>query len=232
MAITSDVVRTGPSPVATMNAPSAAFDSRDRARHAPLDPAAIAFGPEHRDDVLRRAVAEELAQLLLVVRDPVPLDQRDEIAGRVPRERGAAEIRILREVVGRAGADVREVAAPAARDADLLAELVIVLDDEHAAAALPRLRRAHHAGGARADHDDVVRQRPQGRPKGAVLPSGGSERVSVGPFSYGPKKSRTLSMNDFARGLCAPGSFSLIASNSRRSSFCRAVSFTGVSTAT
>ena len=49
---------------------------------------------------------------------------------------------------------------------------------------------------------------------------------------HGPKKSRTFSMNDFARGLCAPGSLSLIASNSRSNSFCRAVRFTGVSTAT
>ena len=157
------------------------------------------------------AVAEELPELLLVERDPVPLDQRDEIARRVTRERGTAEIRVLRKIAGRARADIREVAASAAGDADLLAEPVIVLDEEHAATALPRLRRAHHAGGAGADHDDVV-----GRRRGRAL-------------CYGPKKSRTLSMNDLARGLCAPGSLSLMASNSRSSSFCRAVSLTGVS---
>src|SRR5206468_12214929 len=127
------------------------FDAADGARHAPLDVSAIAFGFHHGDDVLRRMVAEELAQLLLVVCDPVTLDQRDKIASRVPRERRAAEVRVLRKIAGRARTDIREIAAPAAGDADLLAELVVVLDEKRAAAALPRPRRAHHPGGTGAD---------------------------------------------------------------------------------
>jgi hypothetical protein len=52
-------------------------------------------------------IAEELAQLLLVVGDPVTLDQRDEIACRVPRERRAAEVGILRQVACGARAGIR-----------------------------------------------------------------------------------------------------------------------------
>jgi hypothetical protein len=50
---------------------------------------------------------------------------------------------------------VGEIAAPAAGDADFLAQLARMLDQEHTAAALPDLRRAHHPGGARADDDGI-----------------------------------------------------------------------------
>jgi hypothetical protein len=40
-----------------------------------------AFVEQHRDDLLRRAVAEELAERLLVPGDAVPIDQSDEIRG-------------------------------------------------------------------------------------------------------------------------------------------------------
>jgi hypothetical protein len=51
--------------------------------------------------------------------------------------------------------DVGEVAAPAARDADLFARLWRVLDQHSTATALPRDRGAHHAGRAGAYDDDV-----------------------------------------------------------------------------
>jgi hypothetical protein len=61
-------------------------------------------------------------------------------------------VRILRQEVGRAGVDVGEVAAAAARDADFLGQLGGVVDQHHAQAALGCSRRAHHPGRARADY--------------------------------------------------------------------------------
>ena len=55
-----------------------------------------------------------------------------------------------------------------------------------------------------------------------------ASRFALSP-GYGPKNSRTRSNQFLARGLCAPGFSALIASSSRNSSFCRGVSFTGVS---
>lgn len=46
------------------------------------------------------------------------------------------------------------------------------------------------------------------------------------------KNALILSINPFARGLCLSPSATLMASSSRRISFCRSVSFTGVSTTT
>src|SRR5258708_31867849 len=51
--------------------------------------------------------------------------------------------------------DFGEIAASAARDADFLAQLFGVIEQHHAAAALARFDRAHHAGRAGADDDDV-----------------------------------------------------------------------------
>src|SRR5258706_14040019 len=125
------------------------------AGHAPLDVAEVAFGLQHADDLLRALVAEKLAQGLLVIPDAVALDQGDEVLRREAREGGATKVRIAREEVFRAAMNVREVAAPAAGDADLLAQLAIVLDEQHPPPALARPGRAHHARGARADDDDV-----------------------------------------------------------------------------
>ena len=142
----------------SVDAPATALarDAVDRAGLAPFDAAAVALGPEHPDDVERGLVAEELARLLLVPADAVALDQRDEVAGAVAGERRAAVVRVLRQVVRGARAAVREVAAAAARDADLFADAVAVLDQQLAPPPLRRGRRAHHAGGAGADHDGVA----------------------------------------------------------------------------
>jgi hypothetical protein len=50
---------------------------------------------------------------------------------------------------------VGEVAAAAARDADLLGDFSRVVHQQHLEAALAGLRGAEQAGGAGADHDDV-----------------------------------------------------------------------------
>ncbi len=128
----------------------------DGTRHPPLHAAARAFSLEHRDDVARRIVAKELSERLFVIADPIARYQADELRGRVARKRRTAEIRVLRQVVRRTRVHVREIAASAAGDPDLFADDGIVLDQQHAAAALAGLRGAHHAGGAGADHDDVI----------------------------------------------------------------------------
>jgi hypothetical protein len=52
--------------------------------------------------------------------------------------------------------DVGEVAAPSARDQDLLSRAVGMIDQQDRAAALPRYRGAHQAGGACAEDDGVI----------------------------------------------------------------------------
>jgi hypothetical protein len=51
--------------------------------------------------------------------------------------------------------EIGEVAPPSPRDADLLAGLVGMVEDQHGASALSRFRRAHHAGGTCPDHHNV-----------------------------------------------------------------------------
>ncbi|ERI27698.1 hypothetical protein BURCENBC7_AP0482 [Burkholderia cenocepacia BC7] len=65
-------------------------------------------------------------------------------------------MRIRRQVVVGPGVQVREIAAAAARDADFLGKPRRVIEQHHAAAELPGDRGAHHAGGTRADHGDVI----------------------------------------------------------------------------
>ena len=57
--------------------------------------------------------------------------------------------------MGWPGIPVREVAAPAARDADLLGHLLGVVDEQHAQAALAGDAGAEQAGGAGTDDDRV-----------------------------------------------------------------------------
>ena len=87
----------------------------------------------------------------------VTLDQRDKIARGITRECGTTKVRVIGKIVRGTGVEIGKVAATAAGDANLFAELVIVLDQEDASAALSSHRRAHHAGGTSADDDDVER---------------------------------------------------------------------------
>jgi hypothetical protein len=52
--------------------------------------------------------------------------------------------------------DIGEIAAPAARDQDLGADCVIVIDQQYAAAALSGDRGAHQSGGAGAEDDRII----------------------------------------------------------------------------
>ena len=107
------------------------------------------------DNVERGLVAKELPERLFVPGYAVTLDQSDEIARRIARQRRTAKIGILRQVVRRTRVKIGEIAASAARDADLFAELVGMLDQQNAPPALSGDGGAHHPRGACADDDNV-----------------------------------------------------------------------------
>src|SRR5690606_16332670 len=151
------------------------------------------FGEQQVDDLPSRAVAEQLPQRLLMPGDSMSFDQCEKVVRRKAAERGLREMRIGRnEPVGR-GVDVGEVAAPAARDQDLLAGLVGVVEQQHAAPARTRLRSAHQPGRSGAEHYRIVsrlhvrrlrRERPADR-------SAGPLGDSLGKGAYAPSISAT-----------------------------------------
>ncbi len=107
------------------------------------------------DNLLRRAVAEELAQRLFVIRDAVPLHEPDEIRGRVARQRRFREVGIGREEIVGPRVQVGEVAAASAGDQDLLARPLRALQHRDTASAAARFDRGHQARGAGAEDEDI-----------------------------------------------------------------------------
>jgi len=101
------------------------------------------------------AVAEELAESLLVVGDPVLLDQGDEIGWSVAGERRFREMGVRGKKVFGAGMEVGEVAAAASGDEDFLAGFFGVLDEQDAAVAAAGFDGAHQAGGSCSEDDGV-----------------------------------------------------------------------------
>src|SRR5258708_7133824 len=107
-----------------------------------------AFREQHREYLARGAVAEQLAERLLVIRDSMPLDHRDEVALGVAAQRRLAEVRIPGNKSLRRHLEIGEVAASAARDEDLLARARAAFQEQDAPAASPGGHRAHQPGGA------------------------------------------------------------------------------------
>jgi hypothetical protein len=101
------------------------------------------------------AIAEELAEGFLVVRDVVLLDEGEEVLRGVAREGGFGEVRVGGEKVFGAGVEVGEVAAASAGDEDFFAGAVCVVEDEGAAIAPASFDGGHEAGGACAEDEDV-----------------------------------------------------------------------------
>ena len=93
--------------------------------------------------------------MFLVPGDAVLVDQADEIARRIAGQGRAAEVGIAREELLRTRADVGEVAAPAARDADLLGDALGMIDEQDTQPELTGPCRAEEPGGAGTDDDDV-----------------------------------------------------------------------------
>ena len=118
--------------------------------HAGLD----ALVEQHAEDVAGLVVAEQLAEFLLVVRHAVLGHQPDEIPLCITGQGRFAEVRVVREEVGRLGVHVGEVAAAATGHQDFLAGLVGVVDQHHLAPTPGGGQRAHQACGAGAnDHN-------------------------------------------------------------------------------
>jgi hypothetical protein len=115
----------------------------------------LALALEHGDDLLRGAVAEELAEGLLVVLDAVLLDEGNDVGGSEAGEGGFGEVRVGGEEVFGAGVDVCEVAAASAGDEDLLADAVGVIEDKDAPRAPSGLDGAHQSCGACSKYYDI-----------------------------------------------------------------------------
>src|SRR5882672_7272789 len=112
---------------------------------AKIDAGSLGVVEEHRKDVARGAIAEELAESFFVIRDAMPLDHRDEIALSVAAERGLAEVRIGgKESIG-CDFEIGEIAAATAGDENFRAGLVVVLEQQYAAAAPSRRKGTHQA---------------------------------------------------------------------------------------
>ncbi len=131
------------------------LDVRDRGCQSQLRVALFELGQQQIDDLLRRTVAEQLAERLFVIRNAVAFHQGDEIAGAVAMQRGNAEMRIARQEILGCATQIGEIASPAARDADLLSRRSRMIEHENRAAALAGLRRAHESRRARSDNNDV-----------------------------------------------------------------------------
>src|SRR5450755_2079241 len=89
-----------------------------------LDPSSAALFLQHADDFLRRAVAEQLSQRFLVIRNAMLLDERDEVLWCIPRQRRRAEMRIGRQEVVRPAMQVGEITPSATGDQDFLPDAV------------------------------------------------------------------------------------------------------------
>ena len=81
----------------------------------------------------------------------------DEILRRIAGEGGSAEMRIVREKTFGARVDIGEIATAAAGDTDLLAELVVVVNEQHRFATLARFGGTHHAGSTGTNDDHIKR---------------------------------------------------------------------------
>ena len=130
-------------------------DRTGRMPQGESDARCLALLHQHGDDLPRRTVAEQLAERLLVPGDAVAFDQRDEIGRRVAAQCRLGEMRVGRKKALGGGVEVGEVAPAAARYQDLAARRIAVIDQQHAPSPRAGGHRAHHAGGAGAQHDCV-----------------------------------------------------------------------------
>ena len=106
------------------------------------------LGAQHGDDVAGALVAEELAEGLFVPADAMARDHLDEVPLGVAGQRGFVEMRVPPQEALEPDVEIGEIAPSAARDADLLAGCLRVIDDER---VRPGMGSAHHAGGAGAE---------------------------------------------------------------------------------
>ncbi len=115
-----------------------------------------ALAHQHFDDIFSRLIAEQLPQGFLVVGNAMALDQSDKVPLGVAAERRFTEMRISRDEILGAGIHIGEIAAPAARDQDLFARLLGVIQHQHRPTPGRRCCCAMQAGGAGTNHYYIV----------------------------------------------------------------------------
>ncbi len=118
-------------------------------------PGPVTLGEQHIDDILGALETEQLPQGALVIVDPVAVHQIDKVLLGVAGQRRLAEVGILRQVGVSASLMVGEVAATAATDEDLAARFLGIVEHQHGAAPIARLRRTHQSGRTGPDHHHI-----------------------------------------------------------------------------
>ncbi len=91
-----------------------------------------------------------------MIRNAVFCHEADEGGAWVPGERGFAEMRILRNVVVRQHRDIREIAATAPRNPDLLSYRCVVFKDKNGSLAFPSFDGAHESRRPATNDDNVM----------------------------------------------------------------------------
>jgi len=120
-----------------------------------LNPHSAAFFFQHLRDVARGAVAKKLPQRFCVIRNPMFLHEAYKVSRRVTSQGRFREMWIRGNEIVRRAMDIREIAAPAARNQNLLPNLLRPLDDGHAPPAFFGLHGAHQPRRSRAQHYHV-----------------------------------------------------------------------------
>lgn len=115
--------------------------------------AALRF--EHIGDVLCTAIAEKLAERLLVIGNTMFFDERDEVRWRVSRQGGLREVFVGTDEIFGVAMNVREVAAAAARDKNLLADAIGAFEDCDAASTFAGFGRAEETCSASTENKSV-----------------------------------------------------------------------------
>lgn len=132
-----------------------ALDFADIAIEKNLDGSGAGFRFKEIGDVGSGAVAEELAEGLLVIGDAMLFNEGDEISRGEARESGFGKVRIGTEEIIWCAINIGEIAAASPGDEDFFAETVGSLEDSNTAAPLPCFDGAEKAGGAGTEYYGV-----------------------------------------------------------------------------
>ncbi len=121
-----------------------ALHAEDFAAQTDLHAALFTFREQQIDDLLRRIIAKQLAEGLLMPGDAIFADQLDKVPLGVARQGRFAKMRVLAQIGRRFNIHVGKVAAAAAGHQNFSPRLFAVIQQQDAAAKLARLRCAKH----------------------------------------------------------------------------------------
>ena len=131
----------------------------DPTRLPARDATGLTFAQQDLDQVIGAAVTKQLAFVFFMEGHTVLGQQGGEVAGRVARQRRAAEVGVLAQKVfvgcARVELAVGEVGPSAPRDADFFGHFGAVVQDQNAQTPLRGHARTKQTRGACADHHCV-----------------------------------------------------------------------------